>query len=100
MGKLLPRALVHMTIDTPWFKIRVLEFKRLIYVQSYRKYGIPEPAWDTVQTYKVEEHDTAYRHASRIGNNMIKHIDLYRSKAPKLDTVDLTEIIIRDHDNL
>lgn len=100
MGKLLPRALVHISIDTPWFQIRVVEFKRLLHVQVYRKYGGPDGGWDTVQTYKVNEHHKAYQHAARIGQNMIKNIALYDRDAPKLDKVDLPEMIVRVWDNL
>lgn len=98
MGKLLPRALVHVSIETPWFKIRVVEFKRLLHVQVYRKYG-PD-GWVTIETYKVQDHKTAYAHASRIGLNMIKNIPLYSLEAPKLDKIDLPEMIVRVWDNL
>jgi hypothetical protein len=49
MVKTLPRAIVHFSIQSPWFKIRILEFKRVLYLQVDR--SDRTDGWDTVQTY-------------------------------------------------
>jgi hypothetical protein len=93
MVKTLPRAIVHFSIQSPWFKIRILEFKRVLYLQVDR--SDRTDGWDTVQTYKSIEHLKAYKHAVKISQNILTNI-----RYGALEKVDLQEIIVRNYDHL